>query len=338
MSAIEEHALPTPAATWPEPRRAPSATSIGVIVPTYRRPADLRRCLAALAAQKRPAEQLVVARREDDEATCGVIREMRTTGITIKEVCVTSPGVVAALNAALDVVSTDVVAFTDDDAAPRPDWLLRMEARYAADPALGGVGGRDWVHQQGRTEDGSERTVGRVTWWGRCIGNHHLGAGPPRDVDALKGVNMSFRAAALAGIRFDTRLLGAGAQVFNELGVSLAVRRRGWRLLYDPEIAVDHYPSIRHDADKRNVFARQVVYDTAYNETLLISEHLGPMRRYVFLVWAFLVGHHASPGLAQWIRLLIREPRTATARVQATVAARISAWRTHLPKKSGEWS
>lgn len=138
---------------------------------------------------------------------------------------------------------------------------------------------------------------------------------------------MSFRAQALDGVRFDTRLRGTGAQVCNELGVSLAVKRRGWRLVYDPQIAVDHYPSVRHDEDKRNAFSVEAVHNATFNETLLLCEHFGPCRRYAFIAWALLVGHRASPGLLQWPRLLLAQAPTATARFRATWAARVAGWR-----------
>jgi glycosyltransferase involved in cell wall biosynthesis len=298
-----------------------------LIVPTYRRPADLRRCLRAIASQRRPADQVIVVQREDDELAREVLQEPHLDGLRPTIVTVRVPGVVAALNAALDAVHADIVAFTDDDAAPRSEWLLQIAARFAADPMLGGLGGRDWVHQHGRIEDDSKPVVGRLTWFGRSIGHHHLGVGPAREVDTLKGVNMSFRAEALRGVRFDTRLRGSGAQVSNELGVSLAVKRRGWKLLYDPQIAVDHYPAVRHDEDKRNTFSLEATYNSAFNETLLLCEHFGRLRRCAFLVWAFAVGHHASPGLLQWLRLMVSEPRTATSRLRLAWAARLAGWR-----------
>jgi glycosyltransferase involved in cell wall biosynthesis len=300
---------------------------IALIVPTYRRPEDLRRCLRAIANQRRPAEQVIVVRREDDELTREVLQGPLPDGLALTIATVRTAGVVAALNAGLDAVNADIVAFTDDDAAPRAEWLLQIAMRFATDPGLGGLGGRDWVHQLGRIEEGSRSTVGRITWFGRCIGHHHLGVGPAREVDTLKGVNMSFRAEALRGVRFDSRLRGTGAQVGNEIGVSLAVKRRGWKLLYDPQIAVDHFPSVRHDEDKRNTFSVEAVYNSAFNETLLLCEHFGRWRRYLFMAWALAIGHHAAPGLLQWARLLVTEPRTATTRFRITVAARLAGWR-----------
>lgn len=300
---------------------------IAVIVPTYRRPDELSRCLKAIACQLRRPDQFVVVVREEDEPTRAVVQHADPDGSWLSVVGVRTGGVVAALNAGLAAIDADIVAFTDDDAAPRPDWLLQIAACFAADPRLGGVGGRDWVRHHGRVEDGARTVVGRITWFGRCIGHHHLGVGPCREVDMLKGVNMSFRSQALEGVSFDTRLRGMGAQVWNELGVSLAVKRRGWRLVYDPQIAVDHYPATRHDEDQRDTFSTEAVRNAAFNETLLLCEHFPPWRRLVYIVWAFVIGHRASPGLLQWLRLRFMEPRTATARFRASWTARVQALR-----------
>ncbi len=300
---------------------------IALIVPTYRRPEELRRCLKAIACQRRRAEQVIIVVREDDEPTKAVLRAADPDGRWLTVIRVRTAGVVAALNAGLAAARADIIAFTDDDAAPRPDWLQQIEDRFAAEPQLGGVGGRDWVHQHGRLEDETRTVVGRITWFGRCIGQHHLGVGPCREVDSLKGVNMSFRARALEDVRFDVRLRGTGAQVCNELGVSLAVKRRGWRLAYDPQIAVDHYPATRHDEDQRNTFCAEAIYNATFNETLLLTEYFGRWRRCVFVLWALVIGHHASPGLLQWLRLAVTEPRSAAARFRASWNARIAGWR-----------
>jgi len=302
----------------------PGWPRIAVLIPTYRRREDLKRCLGAVERQSRPADQIIVVVRFEDSESHEVLAEVDSRRLTTVQV--PAPGVVAALNAGLGAVQADVVAFTDDDAAPRPEWLQRIAEHFRADPTLGGVGGRDWIYQHGRLESGTKKVVGVITWYGRCIGNHHLGTGPIREVDALKGVNMSFRVSALEGVRFDERLRGTGAQVFNELGVSLAVKRKGWKLKYDPELAVDHYPSVRHDEDRRNHFSVAAVSNAAHNETLLLAEHFGPARRFLFLLWAFVVGTHAAPGLVNWLRLLMLERRTATARFVAAISGRLSGW------------
>lgn len=316
--------LEAPGRATPRPAEPAAALRIALIVPTYRRAADLQRCLAAIGHQQRRPDQVIVIVREDDAPARAVVRQADPEGTWLTLVTVSTPGVVAALNAGVRSADADVIAFTDDDAAPQPEWLKRIEGRFMADPGVGGVGGRDWIYQHGRLESESRAVVGRISWFGRCIGNHHLGVGPCRDVDALKGVNMAFRARALEGVQFDTRLRGSGAQVCNELGVSLAVKRRGWRLVYDPQIAVDHFPSARHDEDQRSTFCVEAIGNAIFNETLLLCEHFGPWRRYAFIGWALAIGHRAAPGILQWLRLSVTEPLTATRRFRASWAARLA--------------
>jgi GT2 family glycosyltransferase len=304
-----------------------SALRVALIVPTYRRPSDLARCLLAVGRQQLAPTQLIVVVRDEDEVTHALLKRPDLAVLRPCIVTVSVPGVVAALNAGLDAVaSADIIAFTDDDAAPRPQWLQQLVAAFAAHPEAGGVGGRDWIFQHGRLEDASEPVVGRISWIGRCVGNHHLGVGPARTVDALKGVNMSFRAEALSGVRFDTRLKGSGAQVHNELGVALRVRQRGWKLLYDPQIAVDHYPAARFDEDMRNTFSALALFNAVYNETLLLGESFAPLRRGAYLLWSLLVGERAAPGLVRWLLLLPRDAN-ATVRLRTTWAARMAVWR-----------
>ncbi len=117
------------------------------------------------------------------------------------------------MSAGLEVARGDIVAITDDDAAPHPDWLARIEAYFSTHQGLAGVGGRDVVCHGEHPEGGAREVVGKVQWFGRVIGNHHLGIGRAREVDELKGVNCAYRHAALRRVGFDERLRGTGAQV-----------------------------------------------------------------------------------------------------------------------------
>ena len=200
---------------------------VTVLVPTYRRPADLARCLAALQRQSRAPDEVVVVARADDEATHTCLRDPAVPGsLPLSVARVEVPGQVAALNRGLDAANGDVIAITDDDAAPHVDWVERIAAAFESDARLGALGGRDWVHEKGRVLDGERPLVGKVTAHGKIIGNHHLGVGGAREVDILKGANMSYRRDAMRTIRFDARLRGAGAQVHNDMAFSLAREER----------------------------------------------------------------------------------------------------------------
>jgi GT2 family glycosyltransferase len=317
-------AIPGP----PLPAQSASrVATITVIVPSWRRPADLERCIRALMAQGRaPAEVIVGARAGDAGTLEAVAAAAGKASFPVRAALTAEAGVIAAMNAALEEARGEIIALTDDDAEPRPDWLERIHAAFA-DTSVGAVGGRDWQPK----ERGDRDDVGRVQWIGRVIGNHHLGAGPARHVDVLKGVNLAARSVLLKGLGFDERLRGAGAQMFWEMGLCLPMRRAGWTLIYDPAIAVDHHIAPRHDDDQRHrgVFVAAPQVEAVHNETLLLLEHMdtAPLRRVAFMLWGLLAGTRMEPGLAQLPRLVLAGAPSPFAQLRATVAGRLEGWR-----------
>jgi cellulose synthase/poly-beta-1,6-N-acetylglucosamine synthase-like glycosyltransferase len=248
---------------------------------------------------------LVVA-RDNDATTWALLAEPEPEEFELRTVRVGVPGVVSALNAGLTAMRGEIIAITDDDAVPRPDWLGRLEAHFQRDRAVGGVGGRDWVHQDGKLKDGAAATVGRVRWYGRVIGNHHLGVGAPREVDVLKGVNMSYRRTAIQHIGFDEQLRGSGAQVHFEVSLGLAVKRAGWKLIYDPAVAVDHHPAQRFDDDQRETPSPRSLQNAVHNETYALLRWLPGWRKPVAFAYGLSVGTRLAPGLMlaaeRWFR------------------------------------
>ncbi|MBE9098539.1 glycosyltransferase family 2 protein [Vacuolonema iberomarrocanum] len=303
--------------------------NITVLIPTYRRPQDLLRCLDALTKQIRSPDEVLVVARDSDRATWDAIATVETGALPIRTVSVTIPGQVAALNTGIEAAKGDIIAITDDDAAPRPHWLERIAYHFETDDAVGGVGGRDWLYVGGTDrDDGKSAVVGRVQWFGRVIGRHNLGFGEPREVEILKGANMSYRKQAIAIAKFDTRLLGAGAQVHNDLAFSLGVKRRGWKLIYDPAADIDHYQAQRFDEDQRDQFNETAFFNAVHNETIALLDYLPMWRRIVFLIWAFLVGTRKAFGLVQWLRFFPKDGGFASRKLWLSLKGRWEGFQT----------
>jgi glycosyltransferase involved in cell wall biosynthesis len=298
---------------------------VTVVVPTFRRAVDLKRCLAALRAQTRmPDEVLVIARPEDDATAQRMKVEAKGAYRFVLRVIDTGAGgQVAALNRGLDAAQGDIVAITDDDAAPRIDWIERIALAFEADDRLGAIGGRDWVVEKGRVLNGARDEVGVIRRSGRVIGNHHLGVGAARAVRMLKGANMSYRRTAIGPRRFDTRLRGAGAQVHNDMAFSMSVQRAGWRVMYDPRIAVDHFPAERFDDDRRDAQTLGALTDAAYHFPLILAEQLDAFDREIAWVWYALIGTRVYPGL---LHTLVAVPRGVARAWQRWRAVRRGAW------------
>ncbi|MFM7440590.1 MAG: glycosyltransferase family 2 protein [Snowella sp.] len=306
---------------------------ITVIVPTYRRPKDLSRCLEALKKQTRPADEIVVVVRDTDQQTWDFLKLFNQEFLPLHTETVITPGMIAALNVGLDAATGDIISFTDDDAAPHTDWLERIEAHFLSDERLGGLGGRDWVYfgtELYKAEPKEE--VGRIQWFGRVIGNHHLGSGKVREVDILKGVNMSFRRTAIANKYFDRRMRGITV-IHSEIEFCLALKKAGWKLIYDPMLAVDHYRGERFDEDKRDQFSAIAMTNIVHNKTLALLEHLSPTRRAIFLLWSVLIGTRSEPGFFQWLRFLPREGRLSRQKWLASLRGVWQGWQTWQQSK-----
>jgi glycosyltransferase involved in cell wall biosynthesis len=320
----------------PAPTRRQTPPVVCVLVPTYRRTGPLRECLSALIAQERRPDEVVLTVRDSDEETwaflAGSPELARSLPLTV--VKIESRGVVAAMNGGLTALraDADIVALTDDDSEPHPDWLRRIEDLFESNPDAVGVGGRDMLPYD--AEEPEREEVGVLRWYGKAIGFHHKGVGPVRPVDLLKGVNCAFRAVPLRRVGFDTCLKGGGAQVHWEMSLCLRLKAEAGTsdaLLYDPALRVDHNPAPRHDNDvnHRGGFDAPALGDAIYNETLVLLEALPPVRRAAFWMWTHLIGTGMSPGLAQFVRFALKRDPTAALRVSVAFAARAAALRDH---------
>lgn len=256
--------------------------------------------MAAVALQDRPADEVLVVGREEDEDTSNIVSTLRLRLPTLRLVRVAEPGVIAALNCGLDSAAGDLLAFTDDDAEPQLDWLQRIESSFA-DPSIGAVGGRDWLQLPDEPALYQPRPVSRIgvlTWYGAQYGNHHC---PLREhtgkVMFLKGVNMAFRRRALGPHRIDTSLRGAGAQVGSELDLCLQIRQAGFDVLFDDRILVKHYSSPRVAGDDRNELTGTVFPDLCFNNHYLAAKHLGLCQALAYYCNERLLGSRSVPGL-----------------------------------------
>ena len=102
---------------------------ISVVVPTYRRPDLLERCLAALVEQDFPRDgyEVIVCDDGPDAATRQMVERWseRAAGAPlVRYVPVRdTQGPAGARNRGWEIGRGEVIAFTDDDTIPRPGWL-----------------------------------------------------------------------------------------------------------------------------------------------------------------------------------------------------------------------
>ncbi|RMH05215.1 MAG: glycosyltransferase family 2 protein [Planctomycetota bacterium] len=270
-----------------------------VLVPTFRRPELLRRCLEALALQTRQPDEILVGLRvqEDPEGVRTVDDFVAAhPELTLIRVVIEKPGVVHAENRLLAAAGGDVACFLDDDAIARPFWLENLARHYEREELIGGVAGPAIDVVDGTPRRRPARHRNRVIFPGLILDQSTRHSDRPVRVDHFRGANMSLRLEPLRRLGgFDERLLGDGFRF--ELDACLGLARLGYRLVFDPEVEVDH-----HEAPRRGNTARagaETLANNAANETFVLLKHWGRgPAGWLHLVFALLVGNFPCPGLA----------------------------------------
>lgn len=300
------------------------------MVPTFRRPANLLRCLEALKRQRVPAHEVLVAIRDDDPVTWATLISWDSERLPLRLLSAGLLGASEARNRCLDRATGDIIAMTDDDTTPRPQWLAQIEHRFAQDPELGALGGPDWIGGRELPPEHRAEIVGRIQWWGRRVGNHHRGSREPLAVEWLKGANVAFRREAIQPVRFGRLLRGSAAQFGEDVAVSLELGAAGWKLAYDPDVAVDHFPGeLPGQRDHRTLADPASLLDASHNETTVLLAYLPPARRVAFLLWSTLVGTRLLPGCLMALYLMVTRVRvTPLARCAVVLRGRLEGWRT----------
>ncbi|HEY7089526.1 MAG TPA: glycosyltransferase [Tepidisphaeraceae bacterium] len=113
-----------------------------VIVPTYNRPAQLSKCLQALATMDYPHQcfEVIVVDDGGNGDVNGVVDRLRAQ-LDVHLIRQRNAGPAAARNAGVVAAHYDFLAFTDDDCTPHADWLRQLSPPLIAD-AGAMVGGR----------------------------------------------------------------------------------------------------------------------------------------------------------------------------------------------------
>jgi len=140
---------------------------LSIVVPTYRRPELLARCLAALVHQDLDpaAFEVVIADDAAGESTRATVEGVALFARpVVRYVPVTgSHGPAAARNAGWRAARGEVIAFTDDDTVPDPDWAAAGLGAFERDPALAAATGRTEVPIPPRPTDYERNESGLAT-------------------------------------------------------------------------------------------------------------------------------------------------------------------------------
>jgi glycosyltransferase involved in cell wall biosynthesis len=277
------------------------AITLSVVIPTWRRPVQLRALLDSLQKQTRRPDEVIVACRGDDYDSLKMVDDWADASplsSCLKVVKVSEEGHLPPLIAALKICESDIFCQIDDDSIPREDWLLRFEMDFKS-PLIGGIGGAVISHKAKASNFGYDRPTlespSKLSWFGRSGKHRNLGNSDNDllDADCFIGTNMAFRKRALEGT-IDMKL-NAGSAISYETDIALSVKEKGFQLYFDPKAIVDHFPGPRSSGTKRGWNSGECfVY--AHNLTYTCFKHLKWYGKLGFIVYFFLWGSWGCPG------------------------------------------
>jgi GT2 family glycosyltransferase len=283
--------------------------SVSIVIPTLWRLDILEKSIGAVAKMDiQPMEILVICRPKDDTETYDWLVNISKEIEILKIVTIDIPGQVQAMNAAIPLAKGDIVAILDDDALPKSNWLSEILKCYE-DPRVGAVGGRDIVNPHRKMHGRPQTQIAGVRdFWGNIIGNHHLVVGEAREVDVIKGCNLTFRRHAVGSLKFDERLLGKGAQVGNDSWFSLCIKQLGYKVILNPQAIVDHFPAERADGT-RDSLSREKCFEHTANHIAIAISYLNLWKKLKFISFYIFVGNRFCPGVLHFLNTMLKRPK-----------------------------
>ena len=245
----------SPAPPWNSCVLLPSAQpSVSVVVPTFRRPADVVRCVESILATGYPnLEILVVDNAPSDVSTASAVTERFAGDARVRYLSEAIPGASRARNRGVAHAGGDIVAFADDDVVVDRYWIAALVNGLELHPDVDCVTGLVlpqsmdtpvemlFEHFGGFNRGYVQRKFDLAQRRGDTLLY-------PYTAGALGASNnAAFRRSALSRPdAFDVRL-GPGTPAFGaeDQDAFVSLLRRGKRLLYEPAALVHH----RHRGD-----------------------------------------------------------------------------------------
>ncbi len=213
--------------------------SVVICAHTMDRRDDIEAAVASVTAQTRPADELLLIIDYNDE----LLAEAKRIADGVAK-CTVVPnagpkGLSGARNTGTELASSDVVAYLDDDATAKPDWLASLVEPFADDSVVA-VGG--WAVPHWDTAE-PDWFPPEYNW---VVGCSHRGLPTTRtEVRNVIGCNMAFRRQpVLDAGGFDT---GLGRTANRPLGceeTELCIRLRqadpSATVLLEPSAVINH--------------------------------------------------------------------------------------------------
>lgn len=249
----------------------PATCPVSIIICTRDRPDYLQNCLSFILKQQcRPTEIIVVDNASKDTRT----RTIATAFAQVQYIREDRPGLDIARNTGALLATNDIIAFTDDDTQPQPDWVYQVYKTFRQ-PEVSAMTGlviaaqlnteaqmifeKHWPFNRGYVDKQFDQDFFQRT----------LGTGPPV-WDLGAGANMAFRKSVLDQVGyFDERLDVGAAGCSGDSELWYRVLAHGFVIKYNPHAVVHHF----HRDTMSGLHKQLYAYMRGFTVAILIQYH-----------------------------------------------------------------
>jgi glycosyltransferase involved in cell wall biosynthesis len=297
------------ALAFDERRRDIATPTATVAICTRERPDDLRRTLQAVCRlQPAPLEVLVVDNAPSSRAT----HEVTAGFASVRYIVEPIRGLNTARNRALREARGDVIAFTDDDATPEPEWLGGLLMNFSDPRVLCVTGLTLPLELETPAQELFEEHCSFTRGFARRLFNGRLD-NPLLVARIGAGANMAVRKTLPAAVGwFDERLdAGTPTRSGGDHQLFTRILSAGYRIVYDPH-AVSWHRHRRTFDELRDVVRGYGTGVYAMWTGLLLEQHDFAVLR---LAWRWFRYDHL-PLLRAPQRLRARDGRDALRRAE----------------------
>lgn len=219
---------------------------ISVVITTYNRANYLQKCLAAIAAQKADPEsfEIIIVDNNSQDQTKSVVLDFIESHprLRIRYLIETKQGTSFARNCGVQNAQGEYVFFTEDDAAPFPDWIANLTEQLR-DSNIVCAGGPIILDYQGQ-----EKPLYLEGDLQGLIGAFQLSYPVPTFVSTWTeypwGGNMAFRKSIFSEVGlFNSELgpLGKRRLTAEETELIDRISKSGGKIMYVPSARVQHF-------------------------------------------------------------------------------------------------
>ena len=238
--------------------------ALSVVIPTRNRAAEAAEAARAVLCDQSDFE-LVVVDQSTNGATVDALRELQDEP-RLRVVRSSLRGASNARNTGVAATSAPIIAFTDDDCRPAPDWASNVRSVFEREPGAGLMFGRVRLPAKQHVDDYAPSFEPKQRFQRRSV--------PLPDGDLGIGANFAIRRGVLTALGGFDSLLGPGAPHFRgaeETDLLIRAISRGYLVINAAECDVLHIGLRTGDAVRPLHRAYQLAVGAAFGKHARLS-------------------------------------------------------------------